>query len=236
LADPFLIRTVPLDGDDYRYAVWVPPGWRGAANPASCAILFLHGSGERGEDGEAHLGVGLPNVLRQDPARYPALVVLPQCRPRRWWTDPAMQSQALAALAAACAEFGAASRAPAVTGLSMGGYGVWSLAERYPGRFRALAPVCGGLNLPAGFRAPGVERDETLYDRTARAVGATTPVWIFHGAKDDVVSADESRRMEQALRQLGASPRYTEYAEAGHNSWDLAYWEPALPAWLAGLA
>lgn len=194
-------------------------------------ILFLHGSGERGDDGSAHLQVGLPVVLREDQERYPALVVMPQCPRGKWWTDPETQEQALGAVTEASREFGANLDRLALTGLSMGGYGTWSLAWRHPGRFRALAPVCGGINLPEPLLRPGVERDESLYAQVAEAVGET-PVWIFHGADDNVVPAEESRKMALALRERGHTARYTEYPNVGHVSWDCAYWDAELPGWL----
>ncbi|MEM9374267.1 MAG: hypothetical protein AAGA55_11560, partial [Planctomycetota bacterium] len=59
------------------------------------------------------------------------------------------------------------------------------------------------------------------------------PVWLFHGALDGVVPADESRMLETGLRTVDADVRYTEYPDADHNAWDNAYGDPALAAWFA---
>src|SRR5207247_11436881 len=32
-----------------------------------------------------------------------------------------------------------------LTGLSMGGFGTWSLAAKYPERWAAIVPICGGV-------------------------------------------------------------------------------------------
>ena len=58
------------------------------------------------------------------------------------------------------------------------------------------------------------------------------PAWLFHGADDPTVPVTESRQIVAALKQAGASPRYTEYEGVAHNSWDRAFAEPELPKWL----
>ncbi|UUZ50885.1 hypothetical protein LP420_15410 [Massilia sp. B-10] len=73
-----------------------------------------------------------------------------------------------------------------LTGLSLGGYGAWDLATRYPHYFAAVAPICGG----------GI----------AQAAGAmrAIPTWVFHGRKDDAVPEEESAhggRPESGKRQ-----------------------------------
>jgi pimeloyl-ACP methyl ester carboxylesterase len=60
------------------------------------------------------------------------------------------------------------------------------------------------------------------------------PTWIFHGAQDDLVPPEYSRRMQAALQAAGArDARYTEFPDANHNSWDPAYAQtPELWDWL----
>ena len=58
------------------------------------------------------------------------------------------------------------------------------------------------------------------------------PMWVFHGAKDDVITPDQSRHMVEALRRIGGNVRYTEFAEAGQDAWDQAYASPDLWTWL----
>lgn len=65
----------------------------------------------------------------------------------------------------------------------------------------------------------------------ARRIGKT-PVWIFHGSADDVVSPGNSRRMYQALRANGGEVRYTEYEGVNHGSRGRANAEPELVPWL----
>ena len=228
----FLFRTLTLGDSTYRYQVYVPPGY--TPRRRWPVILFLHGSGERGADGLVQTQVGLGAAIRRGVERWPAIVVMPQARPEQSWTRE-MERVALAALARTERELRTDPARIYLTGLSMGGYGTWSIAARHPGRFAALLVVCGGIHPPARVPFP---RDETgfwelpdPYAAYARALGRT-PVWIFHGDTDPVVPVDESRRMHAALQAAGADVRYTELPGLGHNAWDPAYTDPAVPAWL----
>jgi predicted peptidase len=59
------------------------------------------------------------------------------------------------------------------------------------------------------------------------------PIWVFHGAKDDIVPPEISENMVQALKDLGSPVKFTLYPEAGHDSWTEAYDSAELWDWLA---
>jgi predicted peptidase len=195
-------------------------------------ILFLHGAGERGTDGIRQKETGLGPALRKNPV--PAIVVYPQLPPDAQWlgehADAAMQ-----ALDDAIREFDGDPQRVYLTGMSLGGYGVWHLALAHPDRFAALVPVCGGI-APAESASSVRQSPLTAYALdpyrfTAHAL-RHIPAWIFHGAADATIPPDESRRMHDALRNEHADVRYTEYADVGHDSWTRAYTEPELWRWL----
>ncbi len=142
-----------------------------------------------------------------------------------------MEKLALTALDQSLKEFHGDSHRVYLTGLSMGGYGTWYIASRNPGRFAALAPVCGGIRAPKTVPLPAVSTTSDPYADVARKIG-TTPVWMFHGSADEVINVDESRQMAAALKANGGNVRYTEYPGVNHNSWDKAYGEPDLIPWL----
>jgi len=101
-----------------------------------------------------------------------------------------------------------------LTGLSLGGYGAWDLASRYPHYFAAVAPICGG----------GITR----LVGNMRAI----PTWVFHGKQDDAVPEEESARMVAALKAAGGNVKYTMLPEAGHvEAWVHAYGEAGLFDW-----
>lgn len=225
----FVSRTVTVDGVEHAYRVFVPQTGR---HPLP-VILFLHGSGERGDDNRAQIGTGLGPWLRTHADAFPALVVFPQSPRGRSW-DGDVARAAMAALDAASREFDGDPRRTYLTGMSRGGYGTWSLALEHPDRFAALAPVCGGITDPPGRHDLAVEAVAAAPDPFAAAAQRLRgiPSWIFHGARDDVVPPAQSRRMAEALRDAGADVRYTEFPEANHNSWDPAYATPELWTWL----
>ena len=232
----FLDRTLSLHGTSYRYQVYLPDNW--ARNQKWPVILFLHGYGERGSDGLLQTDVGLAHAIRLNRSHFPAVVVIPQCPMDRWWTQQQMEEMALATLAAATKDFKGDPKHTYLTGLSMGGFGTWDIASRYPGKFAAIVPVCGAIILDADLlkRFPDLAKDAypdepSSYATVAKKIGKT-PVWIFHGGADDTVPVENSRKMNEALKAAGGDVRYTEYPGVGHNSWDKAYTEPDLMPWL----
>ena len=232
----FLDRSITVQGTTYKYQVFVPDTW--TPHQQWPVILFLHGAGERGDDGLQQTDVGIGTAIRSDRSVIPAIVVMPQCRPGVWWMQPPMDDLAIASLNAAIKEFHGDIRRTYLTGLSMGGYGTWYLAEKYPGRFAALIVICGGIRPPAATLKAHPELakwtpadDPKSYADAAAKVG-NTPVWIFHGADDDIVPVSESQRMYAAMKAIGSDVHYTEFPGIRHDSWDKAYDEPKLFPWL----
>ena len=225
----FLDRIINVAGTEYKYQVFIPENW--TKKQKWPVILFLHGAGERADDGLIQTEVGIGAAIRRYRDRFPAVIVMPQCRKNVWWSEPAMADLAMATLAAAQKEFHGDSARTYLTGLSMGGYGTWYLAGKYPGTFAAIVPICGGILMPDLARQQSAD-DNTPYTEAAKKIGSRTPVWIFHGGDDPVVPVTESRRMNDAMKALGGEVHYTEYPGVGHNSWEKAYAEPELFTWM----
>ncbi len=200
------------DGKEAKYALFVPHDYKG--DKPYPLILFLHGSGETGADGKRQTYVGLGPVLRMQEKSFPCFVLFPQSQERTWQADSKDAQRALAMLDAVEKEYKIDDKRLYLTGLSMGGFGTWSLAEKYPDRWAAIVPVCGGGD-------PDKAKD--IKD---------LPCWVFQGDADQSVSVDRSRKMVEALNAAGGKPKYTEYAGVGHNSWEMAYNTPGLYEWL----
>ena len=192
------------------YWLYLPPGYDADPQRRWPLLVFLHGSGERGNDLKAVKVHGPPAFIENRPG-LPFIVVSPQAPADGAW-DPHLLHALLGQLQTSLRIDPARVSA---TGLSMGGRGVWAWAMEYPGDLAAIAPVCG-------------EGDE---DRMARI--AHLPVWAFHGEADTVVPFDLHRRAIQALRDAGGQPRWTTYPGVGHDAWTPAYAEPGLFDWLA---
>lgn len=229
---PFVSKTVTTETGTYPCQVFVPKKWN--KRKSWPVILFLHGSGERGSDGLAQTKNGIRRLIGQDPDGFPCVVVCPQCPAGdRWWPAPDMMAVANKAVDDAVAEYNGDKRRIYLTGLSLGGYGTWALARLMPGKWAAIAPVCGGV---ADLKR--VDREKALgipspdfYHETADKI-TRIPVWVFHGSADRTVPVSESRQMAAVLLSLKADVRYSEYPGVGHNSWDKAYAEPGFLSWL----
>jgi len=196
---------------DLDYLLFLPQGYGRDPEKKWPLMLFLHGAGERGDRLELVKKHGPPKLVEQQPD-FPFIVVSPQCPAGSWWPDKLDDLSAL--LDEVEADYAVDSHRIYLTGLSMGGYGTWSLAQDQPERFAAIVPICGG-----GSRA------------LARRL-KDLPVWVFHGAQDKTVPPEESEKMVAAIERAGGSPRLTIYPDAGHDSWTETYDNPELYEWL----
>ena len=232
----FVDRTTTIQSVNFKYQVYVPEDW--TPHQKWPVILALHGAGERGDDGLLQTDVGIGTAIRTSRRAIKAIVVMPQCPRNLWWMLPPMDDLAMAALEQATKEFHGDTQRTYLTGLSMGGYGAWHLAQKYPGKFAALVVICGGIRPPGAALNATPDLAKVIppdspksYLAAAKRVG-NTPVWIFHGTDDDIVPVAESRRMYEAMKQVGAEAHYTEYPGVGHSCWNKAYDEPKLFPWL----
>jgi predicted peptidase len=222
----FLDRSITFQGVTRRYQVYLPLDY--TADRRWPVILFLHGAGERGNDGLRPTATGLAQALRANRERFPALVVFPQvAHPDSFWAG-ADEAMALAVLDAAMAEFGGDSDRVYLTGVSMGGFGTWRIAAEHPDRFAAIVPIAAGRLDPPPVGSPNPSADP--YGDVARRV-RHVPTWVFHGERDSL-SVRDARAYVEALRRVGADVRYTEYAGGGHDAWIQAYADPALWDWV----
>jgi predicted peptidase len=224
----FLNRTLSVDGITYKYQVYVPA--RYASGNRWPVILFLHGAGERGDDGLLQTEVGLGSAIRRQVDRYPAIVVFPQARLGANWQG-ASARMALAALDRTLAEFRSDPARVYLTGISMGGNGAWYLAYHHGDRFAAIAVICGFVTPRGPFSGIFRGHIDDPFKTIAEGV-KQLPVWIVHGDADSVVPVAESQRMHAALSAAGARVRYVELPGVGHNSWDKAYGAAEFTEWL----
>jgi predicted peptidase len=204
------------------------------------AIVFLHGRGECGDDGVRSTAVGLPPVAIADPARWPCVIIVPQ-KPGADETWESHEGYVMAALEQACRVHRVDRSRIYLTGLSQGGAGTWAIAARNPTVFAAIAPVCGFAHT-AVPRSQGVGFGDDVQVRAIadRLALADTPIWAFHGERDDVVPPEQTRRLVSAVEAARGGPsdrvRATYFPRANHNSWDPAYRDMGdeLARWLLG--
>ena len=196
---------------EVRFLLYLPEGYDRSEDKYPL-MLFLHGSGERGDMLDLVKKNGPPMLIGQGQS-FPFIVVSPQCP----LEDTAWSVEVLDMLLdEMVSRYRVNEKCIFVTGLSMGGAGTWNLAIAYPNRFAAIAPVCGYV------------------DPSLASAIKNLPVWVFHGAKDDVVSPDQSINMVNALKALGNPVKFTLYPDANHDSWTETYNNPEVYEWLMG--
>jgi predicted peptidase len=204
---------------EVNYLLYLPGDYGKDPQQKWPLILFLHGSGERGSDLELLKRQPLPKTLDQQ-KNFPFIVLSPQLplEMGNWseWIDPleGLVDQIQAA-------YSIDTRRVYLTGLSMGGFGTWEFALRYPRRFAAIVPIAGGYR----FQSHAIP--ENICDLK------DLPVWVFHGAQDVNVLPSQAEEMVKALEGCGGKVRFTLYPDADHSvSWTRAYANPDVYEWL----
>ncbi len=193
-----------------NYLVYLPKGYNNDDNKWPL-VLFLHGAGERGDSLKFVKRNG-PPMLIEEGKDFPFILISPQCPSGQRWDVLSLETL----LDEVENIYRVDTERVYVTGLSMGGEGTWKLIMAEPERFAAAAPVCG--------------RTGSAYLDACRLINL--PIWIFHGAMDDIVSLDESVRMVKALDACGNDVKFTVYPKANHNAWDETYNNEELYKWL----
>ena len=190
------------------FLLYLPEGYD-TINRKWPLLLFLHGAGENGDILEMVKKNGPPKMIEFGRS-FPYIVVSPQCPQDEKWSVEVLDML----LDEMENRYRVDKKCIFVTGLSSGGTGTWDLAFAYPKRFAAIVPICGRV------------------DPKKASVIKNLPVWVFHGAKDDIVPAEVSENMVNALKAVGSPVKFTLYPEAGHDSWTEAYDSPELWKWL----
>lgn len=214
----------------------IPVGIYKKINPNSKSasvplLVFLHGAGERGNNFHALESQGLKHMMgtleQLQVTSY--IIIVPQCPLQEKWvntnwsaSDHRMADSAswplqlviriIDSCLKSCTEIN--PRRIYITGLSMGGFGTWELAQRNPNRYAAIMPICGGA--------------DTLCAGNLKNL----PVWAFHGANDKLVLPCRTVDMCRKLKALQAPCKITLFKNAEHNIWNQVYSSTEYLAWL----
>ena len=192
-----------------RYLASVPSAYESDSQKKWPLVLFLHGSGERGNDLERVKTHGIPELVAAG-KDFPFIAISPQCPDGEWWNPWELRYL----LDEIEVKYRVDPDRVYLTGLSMGGYGTWEMALDFPDRFAAIVPICGGGDPADAARLKDV------------------PVWAFHGGKDPVVPLKGEEEMVDAVKKAGGDARLTIYPEAGHDAWTETYANEEVYTWL----
>ena len=179
----------------YNYLTYLPSDYDSLKRKVYPVIIYLHGLSITGNDINRVRRQGLPFFLERG-KQLDFIVVAPQCpRGKNWarenWIDTLLDEIE--------AKYLIDNERIYLTGMSLGGFGTWELANRYPHRFAAIAPLCGGGR---------VEWIENLRN---------TPAWVFHGDKDVQVPVSRSDIMVKELEKAGSVVVYSRLLNEGHS-------------------
>lgn len=234
---------VDPSGASMVYYLYIPPAVSAEATAGRTSrfpvVLLLHGVGEfaraastPAQNRDRILGDPYVNLWSSDKvqAKWPSFIIVPQAlSPNRWVDAPPhltnynlnntpATSLALAhdILQATLTQYAASvdTQRIYITGISMGGSGVWDAVERWPDEFAAAAPVSG-----AG-------------DPSMASVLVHMPIWAFQGADDTTLPVAASKEMITAITAAGGHPRLTEIPGAQHVIWMTVYSNTTFLAWL----
>ncbi|MEJ2902913.1 prolyl oligopeptidase family serine peptidase [Pedobacter panaciterrae] len=198
--------------NELKYLLYLPENYNKDDQQKFPVVLFLHGSGERGDDVSKVAVNGLPKLIA-DGKKFPFIVVSPQVpEGERWESTDLMRL-----MKDIKKKYRIDEDRLYLTGLSMGGYGSWDMAMKYPQMFAAVVPICGGGDVSKVWAI------------------RHTPVWVFHGGKDNVVPLKASQDMVNALKPINPDVKFTIFPEDGHDSWTSAYNTDSLYTWLLGI-
>ncbi len=202
--------TYPISLD---YIIYLPEGY--TPDETYPVLVYLHGAGERDDSLGKVRKTGIPAKIEAG-EDLPFIVIAPQCPENHTWQT--LTIDVIFLLDSILANYSADPNRVYITGYSMGGYGTWDLLRLYPEKFAAAAPICGGLNWL-------IDLDTTV------AVIKTTPIWTFHGEKDDAVPISETQRLVDALQAVDGDIKFTIYPDGEHDVWTETYDNPELYEW-----
>ena len=121
---------------EIKYLLYKPKNYE-EDNP-NPLLIFLHGAGERGDDLELVKKHGPPKLIEEG-IELPLIVASPQMAMEEWWSP----STIVWLLADIKKRLNVDPDRVYLTGLSMGGYGTWETAIKYPNLFAAIVHICG---------------------------------------------------------------------------------------------
>lgn len=201
------------------YLEYLPDGYKSNSNKYP-VVISLHGIKEKGNtlsDVGKVANVGLPKYVKYG-TKYSFILISPQLKTTmgRWTGDYIMK-----VLAHVKSTLRVDESRIYLTGLSLGGGGVWSVATAYPNVFASILPICSGYNVSSS---------------ACKIAGANLPVWTFHGDKDYVVSHNVSVSMINAINncspKCNPQSKITIYPGMGHVIWDKVYKDSGALNWM----
>jgi len=177
-------QVIEIHGLDQTYGLFVPSTYK--PDKAFPLIICLHGAGFTGN---AYLDRWAPR-LGED-----YILACPTVSMGAWWTRLG-EDLVLATIQAVQARYHIDPNRIYLTGMSNGGIGAWIIGMHHAPRFAGIAPMASGI-------------DDVMYPFLENL--RQTPLYIIHGAKDQIMPVWLSQNVTQELAQLGIAFVYREH-------------------------
>lgn len=215
----FAQQTAKMTSGGTGYLEYLPQGYSSTSNNYPI-VISLHGIKEKGNtlsSLELVDNVGLPKYVKYG-QQYPFILISPQLKTSmsKWTGDYVIE-----VLNHVKKYLRIDNRRVYLTGLSLGGGGVWSVATSYPATWAAILPICSGYNVLGSAYKLAVEN---------------VPTWGFHGDKDYTVSYTVTQKMITAINASTPKPsplaKFTIFPGMGHVIWDKVYKETTALNWM----
>ena len=228
-------KLFKINNDSLPYRILLPKDFD--PNKEYPLLVFLHGAGERGNDNDNQLYHSSNFFLSYEFRNsIPSIIIFPQCPKNSYWakikgipnpkyptqkesfSDSLPENSQLLIVESLLSNIENTYKIDPskryIAGLSMGGMGTFELVARNPNYFAAGIAICGGAN-------PNWAK---FFKKT--------PLWIFHGLKDNVVPPELSINIYNSIKTYNSESKLTLYENVGHNSWDPAFEEVEIMNWL----
>ena len=171
-------QTAKITSSGIGYLEYLPDGYHSGSADFP-VVISLHGIKEKGtsstnpqlvmRDLPRVANVGLPKYVNAG-KKYPFILISPQLK-SQYGTWPA--SFVMDVVNHVKRTLRIDEKRIYLTGLSLGGFGVWTTAGAYPEVFAAIAPVCSGGNSISKANAIAKEDDR----KTAKKLHAARRQW-----------------------------------------------------------
>lgn len=219
-------QTAKITSSNTAYLEYLPQGYNNNTNLYP-VVISLHGIRERGTTSTdpATLkssvmkvaNVGLPKYVKYG-AQYPFILISPQLK-SSYGTWPA--AYVMDVLNYVKKTLRIDPKRIYITGLSLGGFGVWTTVGAYPEVFAGAVPICAG---------------GSALSKACAIAAQNVPAWGFHGDSDGIVSYTVTTKMINAINACTPKPsplaKATLFAGAGHIIWDRVYKETNALNWM----
>lgn len=179
-----LHNEVQVGDREMSYALYVPKGYK--PEQAYPLIVCLHGAGF---NGDSYIDRWQSRLEDQ------YLLVCPSIKGGAWWSSEG-EALVLATLKDVTSRYHVDAKRIFLTGMSNGGIGAYLLGLLHADRFSAISPMAGGIP------------DEIFsYLKNFSA----TALYIIHGASDQVMPVELSRKASDYMKKEGIPHIYREH-------------------------